>query len=265
MERKSHKEHAPSYRNMSNTIATLRDRYRDAGIRPLFVGSLIPRLLTPDTIDQTGLDHLERTVRVPVTDETLTPVWKNNARDDLIIIVNHREKERIENTIEETSLLLKWGQYARCPVKVGAVRYPHWGKHDSRFDVPSHMEVDMDGRMHFVSGKAVSRAIPSETLAPWEYIFEQDGQAVISIPSINPVFLGLWQMIRSPAKEDANDVLMKLRTKGLETAADQSSSYDSSAWLDFLKERHAPENHDIRGRLSMLFYALVHGGNVVEK
>lgn len=260
------------------TLETVRDRYGEAGLKPLFVGGVIAKAINPRSVAGMQFDFANRRVCVPVKPEKYTAPRSDGTYDDFDIIVNHSDERHVNGTIEETAELLKILGYTRHFVSPEAVLYPHWERqrHKGR-QLVSGMNVDAQGT-HFNFGEYVSPAIDPATLKPWDYVMvDENGKEVVTLPSFSPLFFGLRYVMRLPVNghgglrgkdaapkrdEETGEVttklglLMKMRARARQAAEEQGVGYDNEtwdeqnrAWYDFILHLQHPSQQDKLTRL----------------
>ncbi|NMB83894.1 hypothetical protein GYA28_01245 [Candidatus Roizmanbacteria bacterium] len=247
------------------TLTLARDWYESRGLQPIFVGGVIAKTLNLASIQQSCINHKERTITIPVDKNTYTLRRKDGTFDDFDIIVQHPSQDHVQTTIKELEQHLHKEELDDHFVSTEAVRYDHWNpKRNKLTQMVSGLEVT-DNLLRFTFGELSSDPIPQATMERWTYDFVDNGLSFLSLPSLNPAFFGFRYLMRLPlsqtgglrakdrvTKIDENTnkstnkihTLMKLREKALLTGAEQGIVYDQSAWQDFIIKLQKPQYHD---------------------
>ncbi|MCR4326292.1 MAG: hypothetical protein NUV52_01400 [Candidatus Roizmanbacteria bacterium] len=247
------------------TLTTVRDAYEAAGLNPLFVGGAIAKPFSLGMLDSVGIDYGTRTVHVPTTAPQYTSLRTNGTYDDMDIIVNHPDKEYVDTVVKKTETGLKKEGFTHHFVSTEAVRYPHWPSRNQLRQMVSGIDVDEDGQTRFCFGSTTSPYVNPESMQPWIYSMEDNGEEIVRLPSFGPAHFGLRYLMRLPIagagglrgkdripKVDADTgrltnkihTLMLLRRRAKEAACDQGYTLDDTAWQRFIIDLQHHKHQD---------------------
>lgn len=252
------------------TLTTVHDAYEAAGLNPLFVGGAIAKPFNLGMLDSVGIDYGTRTVHVPITTPSYTSLRSNRTYDDVDIIVNHPNKTYVDAVVKETEAHLKQEGYTHHFVSTEAVRYPDWPSRSKLRQMVSGTDIASNGQAHFCFGSTISPPIAPESMQPWTYVMEDNGEEIIRLPSFGPAYFGLRYLMRLPiagtgglrAKDRVPKIdaatgrqtnkihtLMLLRRRAKEAAYDQGYELDDSAWRRFIIDLQHEKHQDLLTRL----------------
>ncbi|PJE63899.1 hypothetical protein COU89_00820 [Candidatus Roizmanbacteria bacterium CG10_big_fil_rev_8_21_14_0_10_45_7] len=255
----------PRQQEYLGTLTTVRDTYEVAGLNPLFVGGALAKPFNLGMMDQVGVDYGTRTVHVPTTAPHYTALRSNGTYDDMDIIVNHPDKAYVDAVVKETETRLKQEGYTHHIVSTEAVRYPHWQPRSRLRQMVSGIDIDDSGQTQFCFGSTTSPCINPESMQPWIYSMEENGEEIVRLPSFGPAYFGLRYLMRLPVagagglrrKDRASKIdtetgrvtnkihtLMLLRRRAKEAACDQGYVLDDLAWRRFIIDLQHEKHQD---------------------
>jgi hypothetical protein len=134
------------------TLTLARDWYESRGLQPIFVGGVIAKTLNLASIQQSCINHKERTITIPVDKNTYTLRRKDGTFDDFDIIVQHPSQDHVQTTIKELEQHLHKEELDDHFVSTEAVRYDHWNpKRNKLTQMVSGLEVT-DNLLRFSFG-----------------------------------------------------------------------------------------------------------------